>query len=87
MPFSKDENRHSGYPDKCFLICNETKSFTFQGMVSVGGHVDIVCASIYVKILQLTSFAATFQKISLIWELHPLTAMDLINTPFCREIV
>ena len=55
-------------------------------MVSVGGHVDIVCASIYVKILQLTSFAATFQKISLIWELHPLTAMDLINTPFCREI-
>lgn len=62
MPFSKDENRHSGYPDKCFLICNETKSFTFQGMVSVGGHVDIVCASIYVKILQLTSFAATFEK-------------------------
>lgn len=44
MPFSKDEkkwksprDRHSGCPD-------ETKSFTFQGMVSVGGHVDIVCA-------------------------------------------
>ena len=48
MPFSKDEksqlDRHSGYPDKCFLICNETKSFTFQGMIFVGGHVDIVCA-------------------------------------------
>ena len=51
MPFSEDEkkwksprDRQSGYPDKCFLICNETKSFTFQGMVSVGGHVDIVCA-------------------------------------------